>query len=108
VILCIPISLIAQSASLNDPMSRTSQTAVQQDISLSGVVSPDAKSFVADKDSTVWAVSNPEMIKNFAGRRASVKCHPGQQPNTMQVISAKPIKAETKYAVNLGDAALRR
>jgi hypothetical protein len=107
-ILCIPITLNAQSTDLSNAVSRTSQSSAQQDVSLSGTVSSDAKSFVSDKDGSVWLVSNPERIKNMAGHRAALKCFVRSHPLSLQVISAKPAKTETRYAVNLGDAVFRR
>jgi hypothetical protein len=93
-------------------LTDTSHPGISQAISgesanLIGTVSADGNSVVADRDGSVWGVVNAQALKRLKGHRVSLKYTIASE-NMIQVISAKAIKAETKYALNLGDAAFRR
>src|SRR5579862_5487206 len=108
-ILALPASVMAQTTLPTEaPHPAISQASSYQSGSLIGTVSADRKSVVAEGDGSVWGVDNPDVLKGLNGHRVSLKCRMAWPGNTIQVISAKPVKAETKYAVNLGDAAFRR
>jgi len=97
----LPAALLAQSSSQSKVSTRNS-------ITISGTISWDGKTLVADKDGATWNVSNPQAFEGITGRRVLTRCRAEGQDHTLEVISARPVKSETRYAVNLGDAAFRR
>ena len=107
VVLAIPAGMMAQSAQTAAPRPGTSQAVSYESGNFVGTVSKDGNSVVADKDSSILGVVNPQALIGLHGHRVSLKYRRASE-NTIEVISAKVSKAETKYAVNLGDAAFRR
>ena len=106
-VLVVPINLMGQNSPPTSSAALPQRAATQNVVSVSGTVLADGRSIVSEQDGGTWKVTNPETLKSLSGHRASVRCHVTGE-NTIEVISTKAIKAETRYAVNLGDAAFRR
>jgi len=86
--------------------ARTSNPQITSTIS--GVVGTAGQSLVADEGATIWRVTNPDTLQRLSGYHILAKCRTDAEARTVEIISAKPAKTETRYAVNLGDAAFRR
>jgi hypothetical protein len=74
---------------------------------ISGKVSQDGKSLIG-KNSEPWLVENPGALAGYEGQQVKVKCRLSSAPHNIKVVSVKTLATQTKYAVNLGDAAFRR
>jgi hypothetical protein len=74
---------------------------------ISGKVSPDGKSLIG-KNGEPWSVANPATLTGHEGQQVKVKCQLSSADHNIRVLSVKTVATQTKYAVNLGDAAFRR
>jgi len=63
-------------------------------MSISGKVSDDGKTFVSDKDSKSWTVSNPDALKGHEGHQVTVSANVNADKNEVQVLSVKMIEAD--------------
>jgi hypothetical protein len=75
--------------------------------SIPGKVGGDGKSFIADKDSRIWMVSNPEALSGIDGSHVNVKAHVDPTRNEIRIVSVTAI-AERRAGIKLDDAAFRR
>lgn len=66
----------------------------------------DAKALIGDHNT--WLVNNPASLAGREGRIVRVRCRLYAATHKILVLSVKPGDAETKYAINYGDAAFRR
>ncbi len=68
-----------------------------KEVTLSGKVGDDGKSFVTAKDNKSWTVSNPEALKGHEGQEVKLKAHVDEAKNEIHVVSVKKAKgaAET-------------
>jgi len=73
---------------------------------ISGKVSPDGKSLIG-KNGEPWLVANPATHSGHEGQQVKVECQLSSADH-IRVLSVKTVATQTKYAVNLGDAAFRR
>jgi hypothetical protein len=74
---------------------------------ISGTVSQDGKSLIG-KSGEPWFVANPATLVGHEGQQVKVKCQLSSGMHDIHVLSVKTVATQTKYAVNLGDAAFRR
>ena len=74
---------------------------------VSGQVSQDGKSLIG-KDGEPWLVENLGALAGHEGQQVKVKCQTSSGSHDIRVLSVKMVATQTKYAVNLGDAAFRR
>ena len=74
---------------------------------ISGTVSQDGKSLIG-KNGEPWVVANPATLTGHEGQQVKVKCQLSSGSHDIRVLSVKTAATQTKYAVNLGDAAFRR
>jgi hypothetical protein len=74
---------------------------------ISGTVSQDGKSLIG-KNGDPWFVANPATLAGHEGQQVKVKCLLSSVGHDIRVLSVKTVATQTKYAVNLGDAAFRR
>jgi pentapeptide MXKDX repeat protein len=65
-------------------------------VSLSGKIGEDGTTFVGDKDSKIWKVSNPEVLKGHEGHHVRVKAHVDADKDEIHVASVKMLKSEMK------------
>jgi hypothetical protein len=86
--------------------AQTSTDAQSKKTVISGRVSKDAKTLIGDRKT--WSVNNPASLAGREGHIVRVKCRLYSTTNKILVLSVKPADAETKYAINYGDAAFRR
>jgi len=63
-------------------------------MSISGKVSDDGKTFVSDKDSKSWTVSNPDALKGHEGHQVTVSANVNADKNEVKVLSVKMIEAD--------------
>ncbi len=74
---------------------------------ISGTVGQDGKSLIG-KNGEPWVVANPATLTGHEGQQVKVKCQLSSGSHDIRVLSVKTAATQTKYAVNLGDAAFRR
>jgi hypothetical protein len=74
---------------------------------ISGTVSQDGKSLIG-KNGEPWLVANPLTLAGHEGQQVKVKCQLSSGSRDIHVLTVKTVATQTKYAVNLGDAAFRR
>ena len=74
---------------------------------ISGKVSQDGKSLIG-KNGEPWLVENPGALAGHEGQQVKVQCQIASGSHDIRIVSVKKVATQTKYAVNLGDAAFRR
>jgi hypothetical protein len=82
---------------------KTSRKAVR----IPGTVGSDGRTFTADKDSTIWMVSNPQVLSGANGRHVKVKAIVDAARSELRIVSVSAI-AEQRAGIKLDDAAFRR
>jgi len=60
--------------------------------SVTGKISDDGKTFVDDKDSKSWTISNPDAVKGHEGHHVTLKAHLDTDKNEVHVVSLKMAK----------------
>jgi hypothetical protein len=60
--------------------------------SVTGKISDDGKTFVNDKDSKSWTISNPDAVKGHEGHHVTLKAHLDTDKNEVHVVSLKMAK----------------
>ncbi len=75
--------------------------------SISGKIGSDGKTLTADKDSRIWAVSNPEALSGIDGRHVKVRALLDAALSQIRIVSVSAI-AEERTGTKFGDAAFRR
>lgn len=103
-VLLLSLIAVAQDAAKPGQMRRFSRKAA----SFSGTVSDDGKFFLADPDSEVWMVTNPEAVKSHQGHRVTLQAQTTSETNEIRVLCVKPSEAELRSSAKPGDAAFRR
>jgi pentapeptide MXKDX repeat protein len=90
--ICFVLSLltcgitVAQDAMKQDSMNAdTSAKAVK----VTGKISDDGKTFVSDKDSKSWTISNPDAVKGHEGHHVTLTAHVYADKNEVHVMSLK-------------------
>jgi hypothetical protein len=63
-------------------------------VSISGKVGEDGKTFVSDKDSKTFTVSNPDALKGHEGHQVIVKANVDSDKDEIQVTSVKMAKSQ--------------
>ena len=63
-------------------------------VSISGKVGDDGKTFVGDKDSKTWKVSNPEALKGHEGYHVKVRAHVDADKDEIHVTSVTMLKGK--------------
>jgi hypothetical protein len=84
-----------------------SKSATPKASTISGKVSQDGKSLIG-KNGEPWLVENSGALAGHEGQQVKVKCQLSSGGHDIHVLSVKTVATQTKYAVNLGDAAFRR
>ena len=65
-------------------------------LSMLGKVGDDGKTFVSDKDSKTWKVTNPDALKGHEGHHVRVRAHVDKDKDEIQVASVSMLKSATK------------
>jgi hypothetical protein len=93
--ICFALALLpfgvasAQDNMQNDNMKAdASKKAVQ----VTGKVSDDGKTFVSDKDSKSWTITNPDAVKGHEGHHVTLTAHVYEDKNEVHVMSLKMAK----------------
>lgn len=102
--LVIPLLL---PGSANGQSNDQGKSAKLKASTISAKVSPDGKSLIGQSGEP-WLVANPAMLVGHEGQLVKVKCELTSGGHALHVVSVKTLATQTKYAVNLGDAAFRR
>jgi len=84
-----------------------SKSATPKASTISGKVSQDGKSLIG-KNGEPWLVANPATLAGHEGQQVKVECQLSSADHNIRVLSVETVATQTKYAVNLGDAAFRR
>ena len=71
-------------------------TTASKAMTIMGMVSPDEKSFVNDKDKKSWTVANPEAVKGHAGHHVSITAQVDAAKGEVTVKSGKMLAAKAK------------
>ena len=93
----------AQGAQREDTAAKVSRKA----INISGSIASDTKTLVSDRDQRAWTVTNPDALKNSAGRHVTIRAYVNSSTSEIVVISVK-IAEEPKAGAKLDDVAFRR
>jgi hypothetical protein len=83
-LLALPATARAQSDSTTSS-TRSSSKAVN----LTGTITASGLSFVADRDSRVWKVLNPELLRDAAGNRATVRAYLDAAKSEIRILSVR-------------------
>jgi len=102
--LLVPLLLPGTVAGQSNSQSRST---THRASTVTGKVSQDGKSLIG-KNGEPWLVANPDAVAGHEGQQVKVKCQISSGSHDIRVLSVKTVTAQTKYAVNLGDAAFRR
>ncbi len=92
VALCFTLSLlvcsiaIAQDSMKNDSMKADASA---KPVKITGKISADGKTFVNDKDSKSWSISNPDAVKGHEGHHVTLSAHVYADKNEVHVMSLK-------------------
>ena len=80
---------VAQDSMQNDSMKAdASKNAVQ----VTGKIGDDGKTFVSDKDSKSWTITNPDAVKGHEGHHVTLTAHVYADKNEVHVMSLKMAK----------------
>ncbi|MGA8617528.1 MAG: hypothetical protein WB660_03275 [Candidatus Sulfotelmatobacter sp.] len=90
--ICFAVSLllcgvaVAQDAMKQDNMKADSTSKA---VKVTGKISDDGKSFVSDKDSKSWTITNPDAVKGHEGHHVTLTAHVYPDKNQVHVMSLK-------------------
>lgn len=102
--LLIPLLLPGTASGQSDVQNKSKKL---KTFTISGKVSEDGKSLIG-KNGQPWLVANPDALVGHESRQVKVKCQISSGSHDIRVLSSKMVAPQTKYPVNLGDAAFRR
>jgi hypothetical protein len=97
--LMVSVTAPAQEAAKQDEMKAENPKAEKMSkaaVSIVGKVGDDGKTFVSDKDSKTWKVSNPDALKGHEGHHVRVRAHVDADKDEIHVTSVKMLKNEMK------------
>ena len=63
-----------------------------KEVKITGKISDDGKTFVNDKDSKSWTISNPEAVKGHEGHHVTLSAHVYPDKGEVHVMSLKMAK----------------
>jgi hypothetical protein len=82
---------VAQDSMQNDSMKAdASKNAVQ----VTGKIGDDGKTFVSDKNSKSWTITNPDAVKGHEGHHVTLTAHVDADKNEVHVMSLKMAKQQ--------------
>jgi hypothetical protein len=61
-------------------------------VSITGKISDDGKTFVSDKDSKSWTISNPDAVKGHEGHHVTLQAQVDADQTEVHVLSLKMAK----------------
>jgi len=98
VVAMMSLIAIAQDIAKQDTAKQDSVASAKMSTSaltISGKVSDDGKTFVNDKDSKSWTVSNPDALKGHEGHQVSVTANVNADKNEVTILTVKMVKADS-------------
>ena len=97
--LCFAVTLLTLGvASAQDTLNHDNMRAdaskvdASKTVDVKGKISDDGKSFVSEKDSKNWNISNPDVVKGHEGHRVILTALVDVNKNEVQVMSLKMAK----------------
>lgn len=90
--ICLALSLllcgvtVAQDTMKQDNMKADTSTKA---VHVTGKISDDGKTFVSDKDSKSWTITNPDAVKGHEGHHVTLTAHVYADKNEVHVMSLK-------------------
>lgn len=97
--LCLAVTLLtlgvasAQDTTNHDNMKAdASKVDASKTVDVKGKISDDGKSFVSEKDSKNWNISNPDVVKGHEGHRVILTALVNVDKSEVQVMSLKMAK----------------
>jgi hypothetical protein len=89
-VLLTSAAALAQDSMKQDSMK--SDSSMKATTSVTGKISDDGKSFVSDKDSKTWTISNPDAVKGHEGHHVTLKAQADADKGEVKVVSLKMAK----------------
>jgi len=89
-VLLTSAAALAQDSMKQDSMK--SDSSMKATTSVTGKISDDGKSFVSDKDSKTWTISNPDAVKGNEGHHVTLKAQADADKGEVKVVSLKMAK----------------
>jgi hypothetical protein len=99
IVLMMSMTAFAQDTMKHDDMKQDNAKAEQMSkkaVSIVGNVGDDGKTFVSDKDSKTWKVSNPDALKGHEGHHVRVRAHVDADKDEIHVTSVRMLKSPMK------------
>ena len=98
VALVMSVSAFGQYTKTEDTKTETAKSEKMSTkvVHIVGKVGDDGKTFVSDKDSKTWKVSNPDTLKGHEGHEVKVLAHVDTDKDEIHVTSVKMVKNDTK------------
>jgi pentapeptide MXKDX repeat protein len=92
--LCFAVSLLTLGvASAQDTMKHDNMKVdASKTVDVKGKISDDGKTFVSDKDSKNWSISNPDAVKGHEGHHVILTALVAADKSEVQVMSLKMAK----------------
>jgi uncharacterized lipoprotein YajG len=89
--ICFALALTFGVAAAQDSMQNDNMKAdaSKKAVQVTGKVSDDGKTFVSDKDSKSWTISNPDAVKGHEGHHVTLTAHVYADKNEVHVMSLK-------------------
>ena len=91
-VICFGLSLLLCGlASAQDSMKQDNMKAdsTSKAVKVTGKISDDGKSFVSDKDSKSWTITNPDAVKGHEGHHVTLTAHVYADKGEVHVMSLK-------------------
>jgi hypothetical protein len=90
VVLLMSAVAVAQYGTQQPDNSKSSMST--KAVSITGKISDDGKTFVSDKDSKSWTISNPDAVKGHEGHHVTLQAQVDPDQNEVHVVSLKMAK----------------
>jgi pentapeptide MXKDX repeat protein len=93
--ICFALALLtfgAASAQDNMQNDNMKADASKKAVQVTGKISDDGKTFVSDKDSKSWTITNPDAVKGHEGHHVTLTAHVYADKNEVHVMSLKMAK----------------
>jgi hypothetical protein len=86
--ICFALALTFGVASARDMQNDNMQAdASKKAVQVTGKISDDGKTFVSDKDSKSWTITNPDAVKGHEGHHVTLTAHVYADKNEVHVMS---------------------
>jgi hypothetical protein len=95
------------AAEISRPDARSTEKLSKKAVSITGTVSPDGLTLVADKETKIYKVLNPDFVIENAGQHVRVSARVNKE-NTELLVSSVIVQDAEPVVANKGDSAFRR